>query len=122
MHITGEKRVGAEMSRSIDGMDIKVLQLTVISVFEEILKNLEESQKVPKKEFKGQRKWLVERTSKIYICLACWGWEGGGRKRLRSVSAGSELPSLKVLEWGFSNYQRKTKQQPERKADTDKLI
>lgn len=53
-------------------MDIKALQLTVISMLEEILKNLEEPQKVPKKEFKGWRKWPVERTSKICICLAYW--------------------------------------------------
>lgn len=36
-------------------------------MFEKILRNLEESQKVPMKEFKGQRKWLVERPSKIFI-------------------------------------------------------
>lgn len=108
-------------------MDIKALQLTVISMLEEILKNLEEPQKVPKKEFKGWRKWPVERTSKICICLAYWEEKKNQQnkakqKKTLSVSAGSELPSLKVLEWGFSNNQRKTKQEPERKGDTKKFI
>lgn len=36
-------------------MDVEVLHLTVIPMFEEIL---EEPKKAPKKEFKGQRKWF----------------------------------------------------------------
>lgn len=107
-------------------MDIKALQLIVIAMLEEILKNLEEPQKVPKKEFKGGRIWPVERTSKICICLAYWGKKTKqtkpNQKKTLSVLAESELPSLKVLEWGFSNNQRKTKQEPERKADTKKFI
>lgn len=36
-------------------------------------------------------------------------------KKIRlSVSATSELPSLKVLEWGFSNYPRKSENQREK--------
>lgn len=79
-------------------------------MFEKILRNLEESQKVPMKEFKGQRKWLVERPSKIFIYSLYGGKklnkerkkkQNKMKERLRSVSSTSELPSLKVLEWVF---------------------